>query len=526
VVAAEEPDRARGSAAQRWAVVAATVLLGSLLAAWALLTPAFRGADEGMHVSTTIRLAESGRYPEPGRAMVEPSIRAAYQWVEYFGREARTPVVARQVWQYDPPSMELLSAPTMPRRPPAVDQMTQHPPGYYLLLAGAYRQLDLHSTGPVVMLLALRALSLLLLLPLPWLCAVVARQVGLSPRAAAATAFLPASWMQFVDVSATVTNGTLLVLLSSIAIAVLVPVTQGDVRARRALGLGFVVALALLTKGFALALPPMVAVAYVLGARTAGWAPALRGMLVALLTTGLGLWWWVLNVVRHGELQPKGGVSFPAADAIPPLTQWVHDFSFTFMRTLWIAVGWNEGTPPVWLYTSATAVFALLLVAGSWALRGRRVVLLMHLAWLGPLAIVVSGSVGEFFYSGTTRAAQGRYVQTAVVAFAVLVAAALARFGRLLTWVPLVTMLSAIAGTAYGLHHFWAPAAGQHPWLGRLDTVGSWLPGGLATLGAVLAVAVLAGITGYLAVRAVPHVDPDVGDRPPSGAHSLVAAAR
>jgi hypothetical protein len=192
-------------------------------------------------------------------------------------------------------------------------------------------------------------------------------------------------------------------------------------------------------------------------------------MLVALLTTGLGLWWWVLNVVRHGELQPKGGVSFPAADVIPPLTQWVHDFSFTFMRTLWIAVGWNEGTRRCGCTPRRRPCSRYC----SWAARGhcdgRRVVLLMHLAWLGPLAIVVSGSVGEFFYSGTTRAAQGRYVQTAVVAFAVLVAAALARYGCLLTWVPLVTMLSAIAGTAYGLHHFWAPAAGQHPWLGRLE---------------------------------------------------------
>jgi hypothetical protein len=262
VVAAEEPDRARGSAAQRWAVVAATVLLGSLLAAWALLTPAFRGADEGMHVSTTIRLAESGRYPEPGRAMVEPSIRAAYQWVEYFGREARTPVVARQVWQYDPPSMELLSAPTMPR---AATRSRPDDPAPTGLLPAAGRRLP--ATRPAQHRAGGDAARASGLEPAATAAASVAvrrrRPAGrpLAPGCCCNRPFCRRPGCSSSTCPATVTNGTLLVLLSSIAIAVLVPVTQGDVRVRRALGLGFVVALALLTKGFALALPPMVAVA-------------------------------------------------------------------------------------------------------------------------------------------------------------------------------------------------------------------------------------------------------------------------
>ncbi len=490
--------------AERRAAIAATVLLAALMVMWSVVAPAYRASDEPMHVSTTLRLAESGRYPPPGRALMDPSVLASFRWVNYFGKGGRGPTVERPAALSQPPSMQTLSGPDVPRPKTDIDQMTQHPPAYYLLMAGAVRLLHLDDSSPTGLLLGLRLVSSLLLLPIPFLCLLAARQVGLAPRIAAAAAFLPAAWMQFVHASATVNNGALLALATSAAIVLLVPVAQGDVGVRRALAVGAAVSVALLTKGFALALLPTIALAYLLASRRSGLGLAARSAIIAGLATLPGLWWWVLNVVRYGSLQPKGTRNpAPVVDA-PPVTQWVHDFAQTWMRTLWVAVGWAEGTPPPWLYIGLTVLVAALVLAGSWVLRRHiAVVLLLHTFWLGPLAIVALGSLEEFMSSGQTRAAQGRYVQIAVVAFAVLVIAGLVRLARFLALVPALVLLSAIGGLGYGLYHFWRPAGGQDVVWGRIVSMVSWWPGGLVWLAVGAVTATVAGVAGVLTVRAI-----------------------
>lgn len=489
---------------------------------WSVVAPAYRASDEPMHVSTALRLAESGRYPPPGRALMDPSVLASFRWVSYFGKGGRVPAVERPAALARPPSMRALSGPGVARPKTDIDQMTQHPPGYYLLLAGATRLLRLDSESPSALVLGLRLVSSLLLLPIPLLCVLVARQVALAPRVAAAAAFLPASWMQFVHAGATVNNGALLALATSAAIALLVPVAQGDVRVRRALGVGAAVSVALLTKGFALALLPAIALAYLLAVRRAGWVAAARGLFVAGVATLPGLWWWVLNLVRYGTLQPKGTVEPAPVAHVPPVTSWLHDFADTWSRTLWVALGWAEGTPPPWLYVGATVVFVVLLLAGSWVLRRRiGVVVLLHVFWLGPLAIVAMGSLQEFMSSGQTRAAQGRYVQIAVVAFAVLVIAALSRVARLLPALPLLVLLCAAGGIGYGLYHFWRPAAGEDVVWGRIVSMDSWWPGGPVWLGAAAVIATLAALVGALAVRSIPITAGPRGDLS-AGAPALV----
>ena len=490
-----------------YAAAAATALLAGLLLMWTVVTPAYRASDEPMHVSTAVRLAESGRYPEAGRALMDPAVLASYRWVNYFGASGRAPALERSPGLAQPPSMSQLEAPDVPRPRTAIDQMTQHPPGYYLVLAGAIRLLSLDGSSPTGLVLALRLVSVLMFLPIPFLCLLVARQVGLSPRVAAAAAFLPAAWTQFVHSAASVSNGALLALSTSVAIALVVPVARGDVRVRRALGVGAAVSVGLFSKGFALALLPVVVFAYLLGARRGGAGRALLGLVVAGVATLPGLWWWVLNVVRYGALQPQAGPSTPQAAALPPVSQWAEIFGLTFMRTLWIALGWAENRPPQWLYVGLTVCFALLLLVGSWALRRRvGVLLLLHLCWLGPLAIVVLGSFWEFERSGQTRAAQGRYVQTAIVAFAVLAAAALFRLHRVIVAVPPVVLAVGLGGIAFGLYHFWVPATGYDRALGRVVAMSDWWPGGGATwlvVGAGLAV--IGGLAGVVTMRAIPQ---------------------
>jgi hypothetical protein len=62
----------------RWvppAVALASVLLFLVSLAWAVVTPALRGADEGAHLNSVVRLAEGGGWPQPGDARYEDEIR-------------------------------------------------------------------------------------------------------------------------------------------------------------------------------------------------------------------------------------------------------------------------------------------------------------------------------------------------------------------------------------------------------------------------------------------------------------------
>lgn len=471
---------------------------------WTVVAPAFRAPDEPMHVSTILRLADTGRYPPAGQAMMVPSVLASYGWVNYFGMHNRQPTVVRPGFLAHPPPVEQLSGPNVKRAGPAVDQMTQHPPGYYLVLAGAVRVLQLERLPPGELVVALRLLSAMLLLPIPLLCTVVARRVALPPRAAGAAAFLPAAWMQFVHLSAAVNNGSLLALATGVATAALLPVTQGDVRLRRGAGVGAAVSVALLSKGFALSLLPVVLVAYLCGARRSGARRAAVGLLFAGLCTIPGLWWWGLNLIRYGSLQPQGGAEPSPVATTPPLAQWVHDFGAIWMRTMWIALGWAEGSPPAWSFVGPTIVFVLLLLTGSWALRRRPAALLvLHLTWLGPFTIVALGSLQEFMISGETRGAQGRYVQTAVVGLAVIITAGL-RPTRWLAAVPLGVLAVATACLGYGVYHFWTPVPADGAVLGRVSAMTSWLAPSDVLLVAGAALAGVSGLAGALALRAVP----------------------
>lgn len=478
---------------ERRAVSAATVLLGGLMMIWTLVAPAYRAADEPMHVSTVMRLAQTGTYPPAGRALMNPAVLASYTWVKYFGYSGRKATTERPAKLSHPPSMQQLSGKDVKRPKPAVDQMTQHPPAYYLILAASVRLLHLERSSPNSLILGLRLISCLFLLPIPYLCFVLARRMGLNSAVAASSAFLPSAWMQFVHVAATVSNGALLILASSVALLLLVSVAQGDASARRAVLVGLTVSVALLTKGFALALLPLIPLAYVLARRHCGIASAIRGLAVSSAVSLLGLWWWILNLIRYGTLQPKGmGPIAPEISNPPSADVWVVGFAKIFMRTSWVALGWAEGSPPPWLYIGLSGLFILMLAVGSWAFRRQFGNLaIMHLIWLGALLVVIAGSFPEFERSGQVRAAQGRYVQVAVVAFAVLAAAGLSKWFHGMSATPLLVLVFSAIGISYGIYHFWVPADGAGDILGRVDSMLSWWPAGLIwlALGIVTALA-------------------------------------
>ncbi|GAA1469834.1 phospholipid carrier-dependent glycosyltransferase [Microbacterium thalassium] len=468
--------------AARAGTLAATALLAGALVAWAVVAPGYRGPDEPQHVSAVIDLALESAYPPPGTAPLDPGVRGSYPWFGFAGATDYSGIdVTVGALPNDAPSLNELRELSPEADAGLRNQITQHPPLYYLYLAGVVHLLSLADAPITTAVLVLRLASALLLLPIPWLIVVTAYRLRLSPSAAFIAAMIPAAWVQFVHIGAVVGNGTMLALTTSAAVALLIRVVTGDLTVRTSVGLGFALSAALLSKGFALPLLPLAVFAYLWRWRTDRariWKPMLIGAAVSLI----GCSWYVASFLRFGTLQPMSrSVEFEFSASA--LLEWIPRFLTALSSSMWMNLGWLETPPqPPILHLAVSATVGVLVILGTWAMRrlpGALVVL--HGSWALPLLIFGYGSARSWLYAGTIRAAQGRYLQLAVIAVAVLIVASIQWSRWMVSAAPALCTVAIVFGVIFGIRHFWATPT-------LASVAGAW-PGGTAafvTAGALL----------------------------------------
>ena len=504
-----------------------TVLWGALLLGWLQLTPLYRAADEPTHADLVLRLRDGGSYAAPGTLDVDPRVRASFPLANLSTAErpelpdhfplpfSSTDVPPRDLSYAELPAAQGLA--------PYANQMTQHPPLYYLLLAGGSRVVPGFAAWSFpVQLGVLRLLSALLLLPLPALAAAAARRLGAAPAVATAAALLPLAVPQLAHVGASVNNDVLLVLLGAAVAAPLLGVGRGDVSRRTAVVVGVLLGLALLTKAWAVGLLAWAALAYLLAllgpARDERGRAVGSGVLAAGLAMVVGGWWWVANVVRFGALQPQGLAAFPARDTDPDAVEFVLGVLRRLTASTWGNFGWLEVqlAEPVRVAAAVVVTAALALAVGRrldapWARPAAAVALA---ALCVQLAVVGQQSLKNYLRGGYFAGLQGRYLYAFVGVVAALVAVGLARVvpRRVLPLVALgvVVVLQAV-GALTALEGFWWP---DGEGLRRaLAVQAAWAPFPRAV--SLLAVLVAGACTVLLAVRLVPRAPgPDPRRRP------------
>jgi hypothetical protein len=430
----------------RWAVGLASALLFLVSLLWALVTPGFRGADEAAHLDSVIRLADGGGWPRPGTVRYEDEIRDAEVLAGHVhdGRGTVFPNTTSAT-----PGAPAF--PDLPPTPPAersslheldngpapggpIDQMTEHPPGYYAVAAVVYRLAgagDWRYDHALLLLRALTALTVAAVLPLS--CFLGARALTGSESTGVLAAVVPLFVPHLHYVAGTVTNDGVTVATTAAVWALLLTVLCSGPTRRRLLLLALVVGLSCWTKGTALSVLPSVVVAILIGYRrlrgARGWLwPALAAVSgVLALACAVGGWWWVLNLVRYGSLQPSGYELRPGEfGQLGPLR-----FLGIFVRRIrwnfFLEVGGRE-PPSLDLLTAVLAIgFAALAVAGLLVLRGA-----------GNRAVVLVGVVttaGLLFHTtytahlatGGLPGIQGRYLYVLLVPITTLIAVALSR---------------------------------------------------------------------------------------------------
>jgi hypothetical protein len=496
----------------------ATVMFYGIMVIWACVTPDFRAPDEPQQVSTTLRLAYVHSYPAPGDAHIYLPVKASYADVGFGGIGLNTIIGLAPLHR---PSSTQLTSQTMRElgaaAPTAVtpydyDQMTQHPPGYFAIMAVAARVFDVIDKTPHTALLILRLCSALLLAPLPFLTFRIGRSLGATPAVAAAASFLPAGLPQLAHIGGAVNNDALTITLgAAVTWLALEFATRRAVRGW-AIGLGVTMTALLWTKGTALPMLVVVAAAFLLRAKRFGVRRAVGDALLTTLCILPGLAWWVANVVRFGSLQPDG---YPKSytDLLPhghiTVAHWLHGFFPGLTRSFFADFGWLEAPPPAVVTAFLTLAVLVLIVVGvvrcgpRWA-----TALLAQLSWIVPLIAIMDTSYSASNRIGALQGVQGRYLFVGVAAIAATIGVAVGgrqvgasaedatpgstTFGWVSALLPVLALITAALGLAAGVAHFYV----GNGFSGEVGTFSAWSPLRLRVLvpiGVICAVASLAG---------------------------------
>ncbi|MBO1750942.1 DUF2142 domain-containing protein [Actinotalea sp. BY-33] len=447
------------------------VCFGLLASCWSVLTPPFKAPDEPQHFNSVLRLVNGGGWPAPGAAYLTEGTVLATQEA---GFDAGLDVLAARD-PADVPSRSVVTGMTAPFPAPitqSYDQMSQHPPAYYLLGAGLLKALGAQHWTWDSQLLTLRLLSVALTVGAVPLIGLSAEMLTGSRPIALAAAVVPMAIPQVAHIAGGASNDALATFAGSVVVYLVVRAMTRPPTPLTLLGVGGALGLGLLTKGFMLAAIPMVALALLVPAHGLTGRRRTANALIALTAAfAVGGWWWLRNLLLYGEVQPAGDPPLPQGDGQQTVRVFLYQASVRLSQTFWGSFGWLELQVPLWLVRSGNLLVALaLLGAAVWAVRRRRAGTMLALAAFpaGVFGIVLVGGGVRHFHSGQFPGLQGRYLFCALVVLGIAVAAALdlvVRSASLRAALPAAVTVAAAAISLHGLvlaaDHMYRPAGGS-----------------------------------------------------------------
>jgi small subunit ribosomal protein S36 len=359
----------------------ATALHLGVMVIFTLLYPAYWGFDETGHVSRVLAAQNGDLYPTPGIEAYVVGVNDSYQM--FYLKDQPPFITYVPLPRADRPTfISLGGATSEPEPSPVPNQLAQHPPGYYALAAGVLdavpgsAKLAWDQTVGL-----LRLLDILFLLPLPYLCWAIAKRYA-RRGVAVATAFAPILLPALERLGGSVNNDDLLILLTSVFLLQVTKAMAGDTRIRVALTMGISLTLALLTKGFALVLPPIAVLAYLVGWRRNRLPFPQWQVRIVVLAGAIGGLWWLRNLNVYGSVQPAGLTNAQANTVWPPLpagstvhvATYLHHALDRMTTDVWGALGLTvPPSLPGWITFVASALAAALLLLGFVAtFAGRR----------------------------------------------------------------------------------------------------------------------------------------------------------
>lgn len=504
-------------------VHAAALLFAAIMVGYLLLYPTFQGFDEPQHVDRIYASTDGELLPDPGELQAAQGIAAAQNaYVESWPYlPDHSYVDETEIPRSERPSLIDLGGHAKAAPGGYSNQMSEHPPVYYWLLGGVMWLVPGDASLPVDLYVSLlRAMNIVLLLPVPYLVWLGVRKLTGEGPAAQAAAFVPALVPGVARVGASVNNDNLLILIATALLAFLAGVTQGDFSMRTSRWVAGLVLLALLTKGIALVLPPIVAVAYLVGWARARGRPPWGAFLVSAAASMLGGLWWLTNLLRFGAVRPNGygdrveriqGPPRPVDDPAQ-IDLFVDYVQANLPARFWGGLGLIEPPQlPGWTVSSLSWLLLATFVVTLVAARGNRAaVLVLGSGLVLTFALTLANAWSHYQRFTIIPGVQGRYGYPFLLGVAAVIAIGLALLlGRFRRATPLVVLGAALVTQYLAVDavvaHIWLPT-GQVPRPGNVDlafqTIARFAPfPTMVTAGlvALVGVAVLTAVV--LAVR-------------------------
>lgn len=227
------------------------------------------------------------------------------------------------------------------------------------------------------------------------------------------------------------TNDSLAIGLGALVVAALVKAGTEKITWKTVALVGGSLGLALWTKGLLLAFGLALILVFALK-KDETW----KTRTIAILASGTGAlligWWWALNIIRYGVIQPSGFVRQVPADWDPSMAEFA-GFASQAARSVstsfFSAFGWLESDfhPLLTLFLASVLIAALGI--GIYRAREHRTTLLAILAPVaGTLLLLFAESWSTYRVYGMVAGVQGRYFFPFLAIFAATVLG-LRRFG-------------------------------------------------------------------------------------------------
>jgi small subunit ribosomal protein S36 len=249
--------------------------------------------------------------------------------------------------------------------------------------------------------------------------------------------------------------------LRMISLLLLARVATGDLSRSMAAWTGLAWAGGLLTKGLALAMPPVIVAAYLVGASGSlrerirrAWRPAL---LAGAVGAAVGGWWWVRNLVVYGTVQPDGlGPVYSKTQFGPDRPggtdlKFLENFVRLFGKRVWGSLGLLDiPAMPTVIPVLIEAVFLALVAVGiavglrrSPAPRWAGAVFVLPVVL--TLGVLYLGTRHWYLHTTKLPGLQARYLFPLLAGITVLAALGLRRLaGRLSRWLPAAVAFFAV----------------------------------------------------------------------------------